>query len=92
MQKEEKSSKKIIKNSKNQQKNSKIQKKKQQKTTKNNKKQQKTEKANKNQKKTIKTNIISISYTRLLVTKKSVAFMTTLLPDWCFCKLLIGLS
>jgi|GEM_PF-5887949 len=85
MQKEEKSSKKIIKNSKNQQKTSKIQKK-------NNKKQQKTEKANKKQKKTIKTNIISISYTRLLVTKKSVAFMTTLLPDWCFCKLLIGLS
>lgn len=88
MQKEEKSSKKIIKNSKNQQKNSKIQKK----PTKNRKNQQKTEKANKTQKKTIKTNIISISYTRLLVTKKSVAFMTTLLPDWCFCKLLIGLS
>lgn len=85
MQKEEKASKKIIKNSKNQQKTSKIQKK-------NNKKQQKTEKANKTQKKTIKTNIISISYTRLLVTKKSVVFMTTLLPDWCFCKLLIGLS
>jgi len=85
MQKEEESSKKIIKNSKNQQKTSKIQKK-------NNKKQQKTEKANKIQKKTIKTNIISISYTRLLVTKKSVAFMTTLLTDWCFCKLLIGLS